>query len=634
MDKYEFNIKVEQMKKLVSRKDYETASKIADSIDWRRVRSANLLTTVSGIYEEIGEYQEAIDILLIAFERTPGGKFLLYKLTLLAIKSRNLSEAEAYFNEFCDIAGEDSRKDLLKYLIMKEKGISVDKLILALETYVKEELDEKWLYELAELYHQAGLKDKCVELCDKIILMFGIGVFVDKAMELKQQYEPLTKYQKDLIENKEKYEEKLRAVEREFGSTSPVKKSGEVSSSSLDINEEVQAILYQNEQEPELAENKNESEIIQSEENQITEAIVTQQDYYHGEAEVNSNSESVNDIDKERYYDEELVQLSEVKQDTIKEDIVENQVVERQDVSEQNRESEDTDENGKTEEINTEPARQIQEMHQIKAVTPMAAEALKRNIKEDPGYLEHQQKKYDYTMVEAEEAELGLKFAIQTLKNIHKKNDVKKPVIKITGERINKKGFLQSRQQLMGKDLIIENAGDMTLSNLNDLKNWMLDVDTDSTVILVDNPRQVYRMKEDYQVVKYLFKQIEATMDELFEEKPKDHLGVFINDKEDMKVSIKGKKELDWQEFEEYACKYANEIDCFIPEKSLTALQERIEMLEEEGIPLTKENAEELIENAADKAEKPSIGRAITGAFAPKYNKDGLLILREKHFLD
>ena len=216
MDKYEFNIKVEQIKKLVNKGDFETAMKIADTIDWRRVRSTSLLTMISQIYEKNAEYQDAKDILLLAYERAPLGKGLLYKLTDLALRENNIQEAEAYYREFCELSGDDPRQYLLRFLILEAKDAPLEQRINSLERYCQEELDEKWLYHLAELYHQANQADDCVRICDKIMLMFGLGKYVDKAMELKLQYAPLTKYQMDLVENREKYEEKLRAVEEEY----------------------------------------------------------------------------------------------------------------------------------------------------------------------------------------------------------------------------------------------------------------------------------------------------------------------------------------------------------------------------------------------------------------------------------
>ena len=216
MDKYEFNIKVEQIKKLINKSDYETAMKIADTIDWRRVRNVNILSMVAGIYEKNGEFQEAKDILLLAFERAPIGKRLLYKLSELALKEGSIEEAEDYYKEFCDLAADDARQYILRYMILKAKGAPAEQLIHTLEQYCNAELDEKWMYELAELYNKAGMEQLCVMTCDKIMLMFGLGKYVDKAMELKLQYAPLNQYQMDLIENKEKYEAKLKAVEQEY----------------------------------------------------------------------------------------------------------------------------------------------------------------------------------------------------------------------------------------------------------------------------------------------------------------------------------------------------------------------------------------------------------------------------------
>ncbi|MEG2297855.1 MAG: hypothetical protein RSC13_09525, partial [Clostridium sp.] len=216
MDKYEFNIKVEQIKKLVNKGDYETAMKIADTIDWRRVRSTSLLTMVAQVYERNEEYQDAKDILLLAFERAPIGKGLLFKLTDLALREGNISEAEAYYREFCELSADDPRQNLLRYLILEARKAPIEQLVNSLECYCQEELDEKWLYKLAELYKESNRDEDCVRICDKIMLMFGLGKYVDKAMELKLQYAPLTTYQMDLVENREKYEEKLRAVEQKY----------------------------------------------------------------------------------------------------------------------------------------------------------------------------------------------------------------------------------------------------------------------------------------------------------------------------------------------------------------------------------------------------------------------------------
>ena len=216
MDKYEFNLKVDQIRKMVNRGDYATAKKIADNIDWSRVPNANLLSMVSQVYEKNKDYGNAKAILLMAFERAPIGKRLLYKLTELALKEGSTQEAEDYYREFCDLVQDDPRQYLLRYMILKEKKAADDQLIACLERYVGQELDEKWMYELASLYAKAGQQQKCVQMCDRIMLMFGFGKYVDKAMDLKVHFAPLSAYQLDLMQNRDKYEAKLKAVEQEY----------------------------------------------------------------------------------------------------------------------------------------------------------------------------------------------------------------------------------------------------------------------------------------------------------------------------------------------------------------------------------------------------------------------------------
>ena len=260
MDKYEFNIKVEQIRKLSNQGDFETAMKIADTIDWKKVRNANLLSMVANVYEKNHEYQDAKEILLMAFERAPIGKRLLYKLTDLALKEGNVEEANAYYREFCDLAGDDPRQHLLRYMILKAMDAPIEQQIHSLEGYTEEELDEKWLYELADLYHRAGDAQRCVAACDKIMLMFGLGKYVDKAMELKIQYAPLNKYQMDLVENRDKYEEKLRAVEQAFEEEDTMDDEEESSD-----QEPVSGQSAVTEHEPEETETPEESEVVAEE---------------------------------------------------------------------------------------------------------------------------------------------------------------------------------------------------------------------------------------------------------------------------------------------------------------------------------------------------------------------------------
>ena len=208
MDKHELNVKVEQMRKQAGLGDYQTAVKIADKIDWRRVSNVSLLTQVSEIYEKVGMYAEAKDILLLAVERTPMGRGLLFKLTQLALKVNSIDEAEECFEEFQRLAPQDTRQKLLRYLILKAKGAQPQQLMPPLEEYVSEELSDEWMYELAELYHRAGMREACLDLCDRITILFGTGEWVQKALRLKAEGEgePLNEYQQSILQGEIYYQ--------------------------------------------------------------------------------------------------------------------------------------------------------------------------------------------------------------------------------------------------------------------------------------------------------------------------------------------------------------------------------------------------------------------------------------------
>lgn len=220
MDKYEFNLKVEQLNKLVKSGDYKAAMRITDTIDWRRVHKADLLATVSEVYEKNNEYKEAREILLLSYDRAPVGKRVLYKLVMLAIKEGDISEAQEYYKEYTEISPQDSRKYLMEYHIANAKGEGIDKKIRILEKYNDiEKTDEEWKFELAQLYAKAGRIEDCIKTCDEIMLLFGVGEYVDKAAELKESTGcPLSSKQLDMVENKEYYEERLNTLAEKYES--------------------------------------------------------------------------------------------------------------------------------------------------------------------------------------------------------------------------------------------------------------------------------------------------------------------------------------------------------------------------------------------------------------------------------
>ena len=695
MDKYEFNIKVEQIKKLVSKSDYETAMKIADTIDWRRVRNVNILSMVAGIYEKNGEFQEAKDILLLAFERAPIGKRLLYKLAELALKEGSTEEAEDYYKEFCDMAADDPRQYILRYMILKAKGAPVEQLIHTLEQYCNAELDEKWMYELAELYNKAGMEQLCVMTCDKIMLMFGLGKYVDKAMELKLQYAPLNKYQMDLVENKDKYEAKLKAVEQEYHQgTSFVQPVENTDRRQLGREEEAEDenVYAEETREPETGyeqeypEDEEPEEYGEEPEPEETPAVTIQED------DVTEDEAAVEDSE----YEKNAAAVSEENMDSEDEAVYETAAADediRARLHEAQAQEKLAREMSKLSAAAMEEETLEDEMGQTRALTDI------RELRKGPVYSGS-----NHLMIEAEAPEKGLELAIEALRKIHKETGIKNQAAKISGEKLNRRGVFALADKLTGKDLIIENAGNMTEAILQELNQLMARDETGMNVVLIDTAK---RLEELHRVYPGLAKRFECigTSDSikakkaekvkkpvekqpekqpvkaatpLKEVKPAAKPAVKATgevkktqpaERPAVKAAVQPEKkqqekkqpvkqqpvkrpvqapvvkdpkrssaepkeaEMDIDEFAKYACQYAGKIDCSISGKSMLALYERIEIMEEDGIALTKEEAENLIEEAADRAENPSFFKKITGIFSSKYDRDGLLILKEEHFL-
>lgn len=746
MDKYEFNIKVEQIKKLVNKGDFETAMKIADTIDWRRVRSTSLLTMISQIYEKNAEYQDAKDVLLLAYERAPLGKGLLYKLTDLALRENNIQEAEAYYREFCELSGDDPRQYLLRFLILEAKDAPLEQQINSLERYCQEELDEKWLYHLAELYHQANQADDCVRICDKIMLMFGLGKYVDKAMELKLQYAPLTKYQMDLVENREKYEEKLRAVEEEYknGTYRKPEPEGEYldtdePEAELDDEPENEPEGQPEQAEPEEKAGKPKAETKPADEK--VEKAALDEDVVASLHEAQAEEALAKEVSKIKPYDEEEgASEGETR------------------VFRNLRDLEPAEE--KSEEA---PIHEFEEEE----------ETIVEDWDFEPEEEEEEIKESNHLMIEAEDPAAGLAMALDSLKKIHRELGTKHPVAKISGANLSHRGIASVAERLAGKDLVVEHAADLDDLTVEELEELMTQDETGMVVVLIDTQARLEQMHRAYPALAERFQYIgcenqkddaaklaqareeelkrqqaqqeaeaarkrqaereaeirrqaekeaeekrrqqeaaarreeeerakeeaqalaakeaeearkaeedrrlaerqreelrrqeEARRDDEPEyEDEEDHYekdeyepeddyarGGYRDDyKDDYKDSYKDEREddeysnypedepeekpskksgdMDVEEFVQYACKYASEIDCSISGKSMLALYERAEMMEEDGEPLTKTSAEDLIEEAADKAEKKSF----SGLFSSKYDKDGLLILKEKHFFD
>ena len=616
MDKYEFSIKAEQIKKLIGQEDYKTAMQIADTIDWNRVRSVNLLSSIAEIYEKNGEYEEAKDILLLAFERAPVGKRFLYKLSELSLSSGSIDDAVEFYHEFLDVSPEDPRKYLLQYMILKAKGARASQLIGPLENYTETELEEQWLYELAKLYGEAGREDDCVRICDKMILLFGMGKYVDKAMDLKLHYRPV-KEEKEYNTISEKPEETEDTVETE--ALSPDGEEDE----------------FYDEEDPETEENNENTSKGEVNENFSKEV---EQENTSGEVEQEDASEEENKNAQEQGWKKESSSV-------------------------ENRADDD--------------------------------EAPRYNM-----------------IIEAETLEKAFHIAVEEIKYFHKKYGVDFKVAKINADKLNEKGFASFKDKLEERDLIIESAGKLKYSVLDEIEQYIKEVKESSSIVLIDEVDHFDRLAEDrpkfleyFDIVSGgdeeddLLEDVDldaavkereekseekedeaASPDEEYldeEEEPEEEYvphkpSIFERPARPYKEVLEeeaekeqprkealsepvtkqqeasafpekegqtwrdkkpSSKSMDIEAFARYAIDYASSIDCSITDKGITALYERIQLMEEDGIVLNEESARDLIEETADQAEKPGLGKKIGSLFRPKYDKDDKLILREEHFM-
>ena len=989
MDKHELNVKVEQMRKQAGLGDYQTAVKIADKIDWRRVSNVSLLTQVSEIYEKVGKYAEAKDILLLAVERTPMGRGLLFKLTQLALKVNSIDEAEECFEEFQRLAPQDTRQKLLRYLILKAKGAQPQQLMPPLEEYVSEELSDEWMYELAELYHRAGMREACLDLCDRITILFGTGEWVQKALRLKAEGEgePLNEYQQSILQGEIYYQPtapRQNAVREpaplttpyaqqpmmatEYGTQMPYQTAAEpfgmepapalaeqyvapmtqpqptafaqpaaftqpaafaqpeesydqaplqqaapseeryrnvptfqtpaAASTGIpswteaakpqeapaqnDIDAEIDAHLRRLEeekrngvrakaaatpvstetvQEPlrETAAELRESALPSAEEDARSveqryreESARLSRDYVVSSGERSETSEFPGTeqlmVDRLRYEEEseaaklraearaaeteEAIRQREAKLDETKvlpklpaqerreqlareeaalrrieqdkeAEQIKKSVIEAEkkpEIEETAKESPEAVSAAATEEkaSQTKPAETVataEKQPREEAVTaekqpaetaaaekqsqaevvaaekqPAETAAAEKQSAEEGELVEEsaearrevpRQPKLLRTpgsfnaLIEGRTPEEGLQSAVERLKEAQAVTGFKRPAAKVKAERLNVYGVRNSAEKTAGRDLIIEEAGDLSDVSLSELIQLIAADGGMRTVLLIDNPLQLTRLRASHPEVETVFhtadkredvkayfaaeakfreaearlreeavktaleakearrkeeearraeeearraeeearrlaereaaenarkaaeaaaeakaaaereeearrkeeeaRRAEELLNRVAEEiivrepetvpaaraeaeaqRPAQRAVPRAEDRAKLDAERRRAKEnelLTKDAFANYAAAYARNIDCVMTGKSMNALYERIELLQEDGVSLTRKNAEILIEEAADHAERPPLGRRLSGLFSKRYNKDGLLILKEEDFL-
>lgn len=727
MDKYEFNIKAEQLKKQVKAGDYETAQKICDSIDWRRVNNVSLLSMVASVYEHNRDYDEAKEILLLAYEKAPIGKRLLYKLATLALKLGNVAEAEEYYKEFYDLAKGDPRQHILRYLILKAKGAPVTNLISSLEAYNRMELDERWMYELAELYHKAGMSDDCVAMCDRIMLMFGIGQYVNKAIYLKTVMEgrELNDYQKTLVSNRDQYEfysdyddqaesggqtgedegvrEARRQQDLELEENAVGRQGATGTLPRLTSDRESDNVLYQYDDTDDIPENER-TRVLED----INTVLPNTREWNEVEGGRNLRERDAAMAAAQRQADEAMEQAKEAAKAAAQARAAARAAVQARESAEaqaaelqaaaagqgaqtvgQAMQSAAQSAAGAAAQTMTQAASSAVQS----ASAYMTADAAAQNAsmtqsstQSTAGAADGQQSDAGagdgvlYTvnfLVARKNDDAGLAAAIELLRRMHANTGSANQVTKIKAEKLNQRGVANSAPKLEGRDLIIEAAGDLSTQSINELIDLIYEQPDKRVVVLVDNHMQIERLRSRYpELMNLFYVDDDDTAADAAPEDPyaqgndgyaqtapagcaqdtapaqsaygqtapaqgyepqtgygQTGYGQGGYDAADAAEQSGAQGQMDIDEFARYCQEYAASIDCAIPGKSLLALYERIEIMEEDGIALTKDAAADLIEETADKAENPTFGKKLSGMFSPKYDKEGLLILKEENFL-
>ena len=640
MDKYEFSIKAEQIKKLSGQGDYKTAMQIADTIDWNRVRNANLLSSIAEIYEKNGEYEEAKDILLLAFERAPVGKRFLYKLSELSLSSGAIDDAVEFYREFMDVSPEDPRKFLLQYMILKAKGARAEQLVGPLEQFTETELEEQWLYELAKLYGEAGREDDCVRTCDKMILLFGRGKYVDKAMDLKLHYRPLKEEEAPRTVVKEEYDEEPKTVVQE----TLAKVDSEEGYLDDDMEEDASEL-------PKM------QQIAPEEENAEQPA-----------------------------YEEEQVPVAEEKQDLQSDDRISLGEAEPEKANLEEATTKASSEPAvESASIENEPTKgsfpnyhMIVEAKTIEEAFHIAVEEIKYFHKEhnlnfkvakvsadklnEKGFAVFADKLQERDLIIEHAGKLKYSVLDEIEEYILHPKDASSVVLIDEVDHFDR--LAEDRPKFIEyfdivsdheeeEDDLLEEV-DLEKDSFPEEKSaekapYDEEGEEDSEEEYLDEPEDAEEPEEYVPHKPSIFERPARPYTEVLEEANKENeeeeeeeiLPTVREDRkaieEDVrpaeKATSKSASSMDIEEFADYAINYAKSIDCSITEKGITALYERIQLMEEDGIVLNEESARDLIEDTADQAEKPSIGKKIGSLFRPKYDKDDKLILREEHFM-
>lgn len=652
MDKYEYNIKAEQITKLINKRDFSTAAKIADNIDWRRVRNVNMLANVGTVYAEVRRYEDAKELFLMAFERAPISRRLAYKLADVCIRAGQLEEAEQYYEDFVGLAPKDSGRYELQYQLAKRRGEPIGSLIAILQEYKKNDFDEAWSYELARLYHKAGMGQECVQACDEIILWFGEGEYVEKAMELKMLYAPLSPSQQEKYNKR--YQPQMRYVPQEEPKQLPMEM--------IQQPEAAEADGQPQEQIPEQpvsvsTDLYNTANIQQALAESMKEILQNEEEEPHQEAERAEDAEDVPNMPEKTDFFGTTRDLRDSRNTPVwnnipyrpaepeePEETSGEEVPFRIVSSEQAEEQQDGAELPLQEAEESEYAEAAAIPEQREKVYPFVKPEIQREEKETPVAKAMEHGKLTEELQHAfaaflhingleeqladifEEAEKSggrretsetgniliigdhksgkTTLATELIKNLSKvacrKN---RKIAKISGDRLNSKGIHETIARLAGADLLVERAGEMNQVTVEALIEAMGGRTGGMLVVLEDTKEGMAR---------------------LIAENPA------IEERFGHKLIL---KEYEISEWVEMAKQYAQELDYGIDEMATLALSAKIDALYAQKTVVDMDDVKGVIDAAIEHSEKKNIKKLFETVFSRKYKDSDLTMLRENDFV-
>lgn len=594
MEQLEFENCIEKMKRRREEGDIKTAAKIADKIPWDEVDDINVLMFAANIYEEAEHYKDAKAILEYAYEIAPVKNRLYYSLSLIYVKCKELKDAVNYYIDFCDAFPEDNRKLLLKYYILKAKGASYDQQKRILDEYVKEDKDEKMIFELALISDKLGEKQEVTTYCDYIINFFGVkkNGYGKNALLLKRKYVPLSVTEEKLLENADMALAKEEDSEYEYKELPVYYNDTRMEEDKRDIPvEKVERITN-------IEEQNKLKEIQKEREEDITD------DFVQNKLNISYTP------DEESYAIKEKNEMAFMN-------------------------------GGENQSKNKEKIKKL--INKLKEEEKLAESEFNRfrqesfKLKERFKEMKLSETKL-HMVIEAHSKDEGIEIAQKELGYIHDVLNEKVAVAKASAYNMNEKGFSYYVDKIKGRDLIIENAGKLKNEIIDEIEEFIINKRGKTIFALVDVINNFDKLASErptfinrFDVFSVLSNRPQETLD-VTKEEIEEMNGSREKKVEQKREAIKetvssiNKKSLSIEEFIEECKYYAKSIDCFLSGEAISALYEKAEEMQDEKVLLTRDSAAALIEEAADRAEKPKMFSK------PKYDKDDRLIITEEHF--